>query len=62
MNGWTQDGREVELTKWQEKAVRQLLAGSTRRVQVVSRGRQFGWSTVLATAARYDRLRIPLRA
>ena len=55
MKGWTPDGREVDLTKWQEDAVLQLLDGSTSRVRIVCRGRQFGWSVVLATAARYDR-------
>jgi hypothetical protein len=55
MQGWTRDGREVELTRWQEHAVRQLLDGSNRQVRIVCRGRGFGWSMVLATAARYDR-------
>jgi hypothetical protein len=53
MKGWTPQGREVELSSWQERAVRALLDGRHRQVLIV-RGRQWGWSTVLETARRYD--------
>lgn len=54
MRGWTADGTEVELTGWQEKAVRALLDGRHKQV-FFSRGRRWGWTTVLHTAIRYDR-------
>ena len=53
MKGWTPRGDLIELTKWQEDAVRQLLG--PHPIAIVNRGRQFGWSTVLETAHRYDR-------
>ena len=53
MKGWTPQGREVELSPWQERAVRALLDGRHQQVLIV-RGRQWGWSTVLETARRYD--------
>ena len=42
-----------ELSPWQERAVRALLDGRHQQVLIV-RGRQWGWSTVLETARRYD--------
>ena len=53
MRGWTPDGTEVELTQWQEQAVTILLDPQWHRVTLI-RGRQWGWSTVLETARRYD--------
>lgn len=53
MKGWTPQGREVELTAWQEQAVRTLLNPEWKNVAIV-RGRQWGWSTVMETARRYD--------
>jgi hypothetical protein len=53
MKGWTLRGLEVELTAWQERAVRALLDGRHQQMLIV-RGRQWGWSTVLETARRYD--------
>jgi hypothetical protein len=52
MKGWAKDGTEVELQPWQELLVRALL--SRQRVTLPERGRGFGWSVVLATAARMD--------
>ena len=54
MKGWTPAGTVVDLSPWQEDAVRALLDGRHRQVLIV-RGRQWGWSTVLETARRYDR-------
>lgn len=53
MKGWTPQGLEVELAAWQEAAVRALLDGRRQQILIV-RGRQWGWSTVLETARRYD--------
>jgi hypothetical protein len=53
MKGWTPRGTEVVLSEWQERAVRALLDGRHQQVLTV-RGRQWGWSTVLETARRYD--------
>jgi hypothetical protein len=58
VKGWTRDGRQIELTRWQETAVRQLLG--PRPLPFITWGRRFGWPAVLATAGRYDRERIPL--
>jgi hypothetical protein len=53
MRGWTPDGTEVELTGWQAAAVKTLLDPQWHQVTLI-RGRQWGWSTVLETARRYD--------
>jgi hypothetical protein len=52
VKGWTPDGQEVELTLRQADCVRALLYRGPAVLPV--RGRGFGWSVVLATAARYD--------
>jgi hypothetical protein len=54
MRGWAPEGTEVTLSPWQEQAVRALLDGRHQQTLIV-RGRQWGWSTVLETARRYDR-------
>ena len=53
MRGWTPKGTEVELTEWQERAVMTLLDPAWICVTMI-RGRQWGWSTVMETARRYD--------
>lgn len=53
MKGWTPDGHQVTLSPWQERMVRALLDRRHARV-ITIRGRQWGWSTVLETARRYD--------
>ena len=53
MRGWTPQGTEVELTAWQEDAVRKLLDASYQQVTFI-RGRAWGWSTVVETVRRYD--------
>lgn len=55
MKGWTPGGTEVELTRHQEALVGALL--SRRAALLPPRGYGYGWSTALATAARYDRAR-----
>lgn len=55
MKGWTASGDPVDLTPHQEILVRALL--SRRPASLPARGYGYGWSTVLATAARYDRAR-----
>lgn len=55
MKGWTASGVPVELTTRQEALVRALL--SRRPASLPARGYGSGWSTALATAARYDRAR-----
>jgi hypothetical protein len=52
VKGWTPDGQEVELTERQAECVRALLARFPSLLPARLRG--FGWSVVLATAARYD--------
>ena len=53
MKGWTPRGNAVTLTDWQESAVRALLNPYHQQV-IPIRGRQWGWSTVMETARRYD--------
>ena len=55
MKGWTPDGREVGLTPRQEALVGALL--SRHPALLPARGYGYGWSTILATAARYDSAR-----
>jgi hypothetical protein len=55
VKGWTPAGTPVELTPRQETLVRALL--SRRPATLPARGYGSGWSTVLATAARYDKAR-----
>ncbi len=55
MQGWTARGAPVELTPRQESLVCALL--SRRPALLPVRGYGSGWSTALATAARYDRAR-----
>lgn len=56
MKGWTPDGRAVELTSRQAECVSALL--SRYPATLPARARGFGWSTALATAARYDGLSV----
>jgi hypothetical protein len=53
MNGWTPDGRAVELTPRQAESVSALLSRDPATLPPRPHGS--GWSTVLATAARYDK-------
>lgn len=52
MKGWTPGGDEVTLTARQEECVLALIGRAPALLP--ERGRGWGWSTVLATAARYD--------
>jgi hypothetical protein len=52
VRGWTPDGQEVDLNPRQAECVRALLTRFPATLP--ARGCGFGWSVVMATAARYD--------
>jgi hypothetical protein len=58
VTGWAPDGTPVDLSPWQEEAVRALLGwDGAHAVHLPVRGRQGGKSVVISTVARYDRAR-----
>ena len=55
MRGWTEGGREIQLTPWQAGTVEQILAAHREGKTVsIVRGRGWGWTTVMATVKRLE--------